>query len=169
MIVSKKTPSSRSCSATSNAQPANPWPPSGWSEAPAGIAYGLPPPRLDVGERLLPALLEADPEAGRVQAHVGAHEAAQQDVADAVVGDVGPVDPVLLDQHAAEAGVGRDRRDLAGVVGLDAADRDQRVAALRQRVRQQVLELADLVAAEGEAAVAVLALRPDGRAAEVRR
>ena len=37
-IVSKNTPSSRSCSATSIAQPAKPWPPSGWSEAPAGIA-----------------------------------------------------------------------------------------------------------------------------------
>ena len=43
-IVSKKTPSSRSCSATSPAQRAKPSPPSGWSDAPAGIAYGLPPP-----------------------------------------------------------------------------------------------------------------------------
>ena len=42
-IVSKKTPSSRSCAATSCAQRANPSPPSGWSEAPAGIAYGVPP------------------------------------------------------------------------------------------------------------------------------
>ncbi len=42
--VSKKTPNSLSCSATSYAQPAKPRPPSGWSEAPAGIAYGLPPP-----------------------------------------------------------------------------------------------------------------------------
>ena len=37
-IVSKNTPSWRSCSATSKAQLANPRPPSGWSEAPAGIA-----------------------------------------------------------------------------------------------------------------------------------
>ncbi len=36
-------PSSRSCSATSRAQLAKPKPPSGWSDAPAGIAYGLPP------------------------------------------------------------------------------------------------------------------------------
>ena len=35
--VSKKTPSSFSCSATSNAQFANPSPPSRCSEAPAGI------------------------------------------------------------------------------------------------------------------------------------
>ena len=41
--VSKKTPNSRSCSATSYAHPAKPRPPSGWSEAPAGMAYGLPP------------------------------------------------------------------------------------------------------------------------------
>ncbi|HEX8083575.1 MAG TPA: hypothetical protein VF529_04740 [Solirubrobacteraceae bacterium] len=42
-IVSKKTPSSRSCSATSRAQPAKPRPPSSWSDPPAGIAYGVPP------------------------------------------------------------------------------------------------------------------------------
>ncbi len=41
--VSKKTPSSRSCASTSSAQPAKPSPPSSWSEAPAGIAYGVPP------------------------------------------------------------------------------------------------------------------------------
>jgi hypothetical protein len=41
--VSKKTPSSSSCCATSSAQRAKPSPPSGWSEPPAGIGYGLPP------------------------------------------------------------------------------------------------------------------------------
>src|SRR3954451_12441606 len=41
--VSKKTPSSASCAATSCAQFANPSPPSGWSDAPAGIGYGFPP------------------------------------------------------------------------------------------------------------------------------
>jgi hypothetical protein len=41
--VSKKTPSSASWAATSCAQFANPRPPSGWSLAPAGIAYGVPP------------------------------------------------------------------------------------------------------------------------------
>ena len=65
--------------------------------------------------------------------------------------------------------MGRHRRDLARVVGLDAADGHERVAALGERVREEVLELADLVAAEGEAAVAVLALGPDRRAAEVLR
>ena len=43
ITVSKKTPSAASCSATSCAQRAKPSPPSGWSEAPAGIAYGVPP------------------------------------------------------------------------------------------------------------------------------
>ena len=38
ITVSKKTPSSASCSATSCAQRAKPRPPSSWSEAPAGIA-----------------------------------------------------------------------------------------------------------------------------------
>jgi hypothetical protein len=43
ITVSKKTPSSASCAATSCAQLAKPRPPSGWSEAPAGMAYGVPP------------------------------------------------------------------------------------------------------------------------------
>ena len=42
-IVSKNTPSSRSCASTSRAQLAKPIPPSRWSDAPAGIAYGVPP------------------------------------------------------------------------------------------------------------------------------
>jgi hypothetical protein len=50
------------------------------------------------------------------------------------------------------------RGHLARLVRLDAADRHQRVAALRQRLGNQVLQLAGLVAAEGEGAVAVLAL-----------
>ena len=54
-----------------------------------------------------------------------------------------------------------DGGDLARVVRLDAADRDERVAALGERVRREVLELAHLVAAVGEAGVAVLALGPD--------
>lgn len=41
--VSKCTPSARSCSASSNAQLAKPNPPSGCSDAPAGIGYGVPP------------------------------------------------------------------------------------------------------------------------------
>lgn len=44
------------------------------------------------------------------------------------------------------------------MVGLDAADGDERVATLFQRLRDQVFQLAQLVAAEGQAAIAVLAL-----------
>ena len=121
----------------------------------------------DVGERLLPALLEADPELRAHEADVGAHDAAELDVADAVVDDVGPVDPALLHDDASEPEPRSDRGDLAGVVGLHAPDRDQRVAALRQRFGHEELELARLVAAVREAAVAVLALGPQRRTAEV--
>jgi len=68
---------------------------------------------------------------------------------------------VLLDGDCAETEVSRDARDGAGVVRLDPADRDERVAARGQCVRDEVLELANLVAAEGDAGVAVLALGPD--------
>ena len=134
-----------------------------------GNGVGRAARRLHVRERLLPALLEADPEAGLDQPDVGAHDARELDVADAVVDHVRPVDPALLHQHAAEARARRDGRHLARVVRLDAADRDERVAALRERVGHQVLELARLVAAVGEAAVAVVALRPHARAAQMRR
>ena len=59
------------------------------------------------------------------------------------------------------------RGDLAGVVGLVAADRHQGVRALGQRLGDEVLQLAGLVAAVGEAGVAVLALGPHLGAAEV--
>ena len=80
---------------------------------------------------------------------------------DRLVARVVPVDPVLLHEHAGEAEVRGDGRDLARVVRLHAADRDERVAALRERVGGEVLELAHLVAAVGEAGVAVLPLGPD--------
>ena len=134
-----------------------------------GDRVGRAAGRLDVGDRLLPALLEADPEARLHQPHVGAHEAAELDVADAVIDDVGPVDPALLHEHAAHPGARCCRRHLARVVGLDAADRDERVAALGARVGDQVLQLARLVAAVGEPAVAVVALGPHVGAAELRR
>ena len=88
---------------------------------------------------------------------------------DAVIDHVRPVHPALLHEHAAEPEARRHRRHLPRVVRLDAADRDERVAALRERVRHQVLELARLVASVGQAAVAVVALRPQARAAQMRR
>ena len=117
----------------------------------------------DVLERLLPAGLEADAEARVDQAHVRAHDPGEQDVADPVVDRVGPVDPALLDEPGPQAQPGGDRGDLAGVIGLHPADRDQRVGALGQRIGDQVLQLAGLVAAEGEPGVAVLPLGPDLR------
>src|SRR5262249_53473223 len=77
--------------------------------------------------------------------------------------------PVLLHEHAAEPEVRGDGGDLARVVRLDAADRDERVAAGGERVGDEVLELAHLVAAVREPRVAVVALRPElDLAAEVR-
>ena len=122
---------------------------------------GLAATLADVVERLLPALAEADVEAGVGQAHVGAHDPREEDVADRLVARVVPVDPVLLHEDAGEAEVRCHRRDLPRVVGLDAADRDEGVAPLREGVGGEVLELAHLVAAVGEAGVAVLALGPD--------
>ena len=159
--VSKKTPSSRSCSATSSAQRAKPRPPSGWSEAPAGIAYGLPPRASTSASACSQLGRKPMSKPGRVEPHLGAHDPREQDVPDLVVDGVRPVDPVLLHEHAAEAELRGDRRDLPRVVRLHAADRDERVASLRERVGREVLELAHLVAAVGEARVAVLPLRPD--------
>ena len=121
----------------------------------------LAPTLLDVGERLLPARPDPDVEAARVEPHVRAHDPRQEDVPDLVVDGVRPLDPVLLHEDAAEPEVRRDGCDLARVVRLHAADRDERVAALRERVGGEVLELAHLVAAVREAGVAVLALHPD--------
>jgi hypothetical protein len=130
---------------------------------------GLAAPGLDVRERPLPALADADVEAVVDELDLGAHEPAHQDVADAVVDGVGEGDPALLHEAAFHADLRRDRRHLAGVVRLHAADRDQRVGAGGDRVGHDVLELAQLVAAESEAGIAVLAFRIElDRAAEMR-
>jgi hypothetical protein len=84
---------------------------------------------LDLAQGVLPRVADADVEAMRVQARVGAHHPREQDVADLVVHRVVPGDPLLLHEAALQAEVGRDRRDLAGVVGLVAADRDEGVGA----------------------------------------
>ena len=126
-----------------------------------GDRIGLAALPADILERVLPALLEADAETLVDQLDMGAEDAAHQDVADPVVDRIVPVDPALLHQPALEAELGGDRGDLAGVVGLDAADRHQRVAPLRQRLGHQVFELPHLVAAEGEAGIHVLALGVD--------
>src|SRR6185437_5319228 len=108
---------------------------------------------FDLPQRLFPALLEADAEFSGYEPHVRPGQPADQDVADLVVDRIWPVHPAFLDEHALEAYPGRDRRDLAGVVGLHAADRNQRVAAFGQGIGDQVLQLARLVAAVGDARV----------------
>jgi len=65
--------------------------------------------------------------------------------------------PGLLHQAALHADLGRDGGDHAGVVGLHAADRHQRVGVGGDGVRNDVFELAQLVAAVGEAGIAILA------------
>src|SRR5215212_1670622 len=47
------------------------------------------------------------------------------------------------------------------MVGLDAADRNQRVGAGRDSIGHDVFELPDLIAAEGQAGIAVVALGKD--------
>ena len=54
-----------------------------------------------------------------------------------------------------------DCRHLAGVIGLDAADRDQRVAACSQRIDREILIVRTLLPPYAEARVAVLSLGPD--------
>src|SRR5713101_459078 len=116
---------------------------------------------LDRCEGVLPARPERDVEARVDESHVRTHDPRQQDVPDLVVDDVGPIHPLLLHEHALQPELRRDRRDLARVVRLHAADRDERVATLGERVRDEVLELAHLVAAVGQPCIAILALRPD--------
>jgi hypothetical protein len=53
-------------------------PPSGWSEAPAGMASGLPPASLTDASPL-PAVPEGDIEPGGVHPHVAAHDPGQLD------------------------------------------------------------------------------------------
>jgi hypothetical protein len=68
---------------------------------------------------------------------------------------------VLLHEDASEPESSRDGCDLAGVVRLNAADRDERVAILGERLGREVLELAYLVASVSQSRVAVLPLGPD--------
>ena len=132
------------------------------------MAYGLPPPSSTSLSACSQLSLKPIPNPARTSRTSAPGQPADQDVADLVVHGVGPVHPTLLHEHALEPGAGGDGGDLAGVVGLHAADGDERVAALGERVGDEVLQLAGLVAAVRDTGVAVLALGPEGGAAEVR-
>ena len=76
--------------------------------------------------------------------------------------------PALLHEAAFHTDLRSDGSDLARVIGLHAADGHERIRPRRDRVGHNVFEFADLVAAESEARIAVLALGKDlDRAAEV--
>ena len=108
---------------------------------------GVPSLRLHVFDGPHPALTNADVKAVADQFNLCSHYAAHQDVPDPVVDSVFERHPTLLDQAAFHAELGGDRRDLPRVVGLHAADRDERIGVRCDGVRDDVFELADLVAA----------------------
>jgi hypothetical protein len=109
-------------------------------------------------KRLLPAPANSDIKALIDQANVGAHDAAELDVADPVIDRILVRNPGFLHKTAFHADLGGDRGDLAGVVRLHAADRHQRVGVRGDRIGNDVFELAQLVAPVREPRVAVLAL-----------
>ena len=119
----------------------------------------------NIFQRAFPARANADVEAFVDQFDIGAHQPAHHDVANAVVHRIAVWHPAFLHESAAHSELRRDGCDLAGVVGLHAANRDQRIGTGRDRIRDNVLELAKFVAAKGESRVAVLAFRPERRAA----
>ena len=123
-----------------------------------GNRVGPPALRLDLLERVLPALADADVKTVVDEPHVGAHDAAEHDVADPVVDRILVRDPGFLHQPAFHADLGCDRGHLASVIRLNAADRHQRVGVRGDGVRNDVFELAQLVAAERKAGIAVVAL-----------
>ena len=111
----------------------------------------------------------------RLGVHVGAagavldraaEQPVEQHVAAVQIVAVVGVDPVLQQRGALHAEPRRHRGGLAHVIGLHGALGHQMVGALRLRLADQPLQLADLVAA-GRHHGAVVALDPDFGAAEV--
>ena len=96
-----------------------------------------------------------------------AHQVEQQVVA-AGIGAVAAGHALLDDEAALEALADRGGKCQAAVVRLRRADRDERVGSLGERVGDEELELARLIAAAGEAEQ-VVALEPQLGATEVTR
>src|SRR5215475_3878037 len=74
---------------------------------------------------------------------------------------------MLLNEPALKAEVRSHGRHLSSVVALNAADRHERVCAAAPHIGDDVLQLANLVAAECQATADVLAFGPDAGTAEV--
>jgi hypothetical protein len=71
------------------------------------------------------------------------------------------VGPFLLHQAAAHPKYRGNRGDLSRVIRLDVANRNQRITALRHRIRCEPFEFPYLVPAEREARGNVVTLGPD--------
>src|SRR3546814_7788876 len=108
---------------------------------------------------LQPAVSNSDIEAVVDQADVGAHNSRHQDVADAMGNCVLVRHPALLDKVTLHTDLGGDRSHESRVIRRHAAYGDERVRTGRDRVRNDVFKLAQLVAPERKARIAVLALR----------
>ena len=166
-IVSNVMPSDFSCSATSKAQLAKPSPPRRCSLAPAGMAYGVPPASstsriASFHESRIPM---SNP-CGSRRESAPIIRLSRMLPTWVLVGSSHGTHFSCTSRHFMPE-VRGDGGDLPGVVGLVAADGDERVGAAGEGVGDDVLQLADLVAAVGQAAVDVLALGPDLGAAQV--
>lgn len=83
------------------------------------------------------------------------------DISYGMVPRVLPVDPFLLDELTFQAEGCGDAGDLAGVVGLDAADGDEGIAVGGEGVWDEVFEFAGFVAAAGNGGIEVVAFGVD--------
>jgi hypothetical protein len=121
--------------------------------------------RAEMIDQSLEASLVSDPPLRRIVVEGRAEQVTQKDVADPAVVRAWRPYPVVVQEHTLEPDTSRSGGRLAGVVRLQGADGDQRVRACLQRLADEELELAGLVAAAGKTGQ-VVALDPDLRAAE---
>ena len=106
--------------------------------------------------------------AGRMIEHGGAEQRVELEVAAPVVG-IGPLGEAMLEQEfALDAEAGGGGCGLPAVIALRRTDREHDVGTLLKRIGQEVLELADLVAADRKSG-RVIAFHPDPGAPECSR